>query len=1046
MYNINASGNSNGVNQVGSHGLPVEIGDTRALQLEVVSCPYPITSTFSAIDTVDGFSLSNKLLLQDLCIDYEHSIDIEVISKICDDDFFQEYAVKNGYILTKHFLSVMNRHKLYFVDKINSILVSLSSSFRFFLKNLENSNKTINEICCNEVCCFFSKNAYKLVPKCINFLQSNVVPATISSIFESKVVDGDCDREMTYSEMEELFLYFVSSLEKLIMLKIMKYWHDFCNKSDSLLPLIAGPSYSNPFICASNFDGISVIKFICPASFSNKFGKYISFMAVSRIEVIMHNFIVKCNYVLKEMVRTKCSYIRDCSKAYYKFNELRYKFKVLVKEEFDKKIIEEGIEYKLSNFLKNVVIWDKQEDIEINRLLIFNRIIEHMRNLLMSTVTRDVYSIIKCFQEKFLLFKNLSVTHGENLTVVKRSLMGSRFLDAIEYRWGLRLHPEDDKLILFIRRKFSIQIRDNLTALFSDMLKSGYVLPSGRVLRNCFWVFVSDELLPIAIKSLESIIADQHEELDRVLSEARIANFNEKDLSSYVIRGITENEKNDLILRARKIVDKRIKVSARLSWGYVVSNFSNRIVYSYKDMHQDVNGIVIAERLGVKLRRVDIVAISNARKRFLPKIKTILYDKLSNIVKNRHEFDLSASINDFTWIKVSKRLLGIAKSEVRHIIEDEMEELEEIIFRSRVVVDCKVDRDLTDEEIYFAMLNVVRLVFNALKSLLKKVWDDVVGSSGSDLTDDKVSNVGADSDVVCVGDNSSSLNGSGGMEVCYNDKNGDFIVKICYEDDFAISYVKKRFLCEINNRISKKYREIMRKEFGFIGGDTTISMYSWRSVSKKVLPVIKKEIDPIIENERAEISCILSNSSVYVYPLGVFGGKRLTRKLTQYEISMVLVTIMDSVSKQVIRNFSRIWNKVIKLSSVGLRDIKDEYRFEIDNIRVEFIGSLGPIVDEVVGSLSPDVMLTCLSNVIFTVSSIVLVRSHNLFNNGGFLKRLELLLSSARIVDLSGDGRFITDKEKEVVLREFMDMIDSDIEFLIRGRISKWRDLFLSSV
>ncbi|WP_139057415.1 hypothetical protein, partial [Candidatus Ichthyocystis hellenicum] len=113
-------------------------------------------------------------------------------------------------------------------------------------------------------------------------------------------------------------------------------------------------------------------------------------------------------------------------------------------------------------------------------------------------------------------------------------------------KWKLNLHPDDDKLILFIRRKFSTEMRDYLRTLFSGMLEEKAVLASGKELCNCSWTAISSELYPIAVESVGPIIENEYRELDKVLSEVRIVDVNNSDGCSYIIRKVTGEEKNSL--------------------------------------------------------------------------------------------------------------------------------------------------------------------------------------------------------------------------------------------------------------------------------------------------------------------------------------------------------------------------------------------------------------------------------------------------------------------------------------------------------------------
>ncbi|WP_175330347.1 hypothetical protein, partial [Candidatus Ichthyocystis hellenicum] len=107
---------------------------------------------------------------------------------------------------------------------------------------------------------------------------------------------------------------------------------------------------------------------------------------------------------------------------------------------------------------------------------------------------------------------------------------------------------------------------------------------------------------------------------------------------------------------------------------------------------------------------------------------------------------------------------------------------------------------------------------------------------------------------------------------------------------------------------------------------------------------------------------------------------------------------------------------------------------KLDNVRLEFVGSLGLIVEEVVSNLG------CKNSDVYNV---VYERSHNFFKKGGLLDMVESVLSGAKAVDYSGKYRFITDEEKEYILKEFMDVINSDRDCLIKKRTGELKNIYL---
>ncbi|WP_092486342.1 hypothetical protein [Candidatus Ichthyocystis hellenicum] len=1168
-------GNSQSVTNAEFDGLFVDPDVQSPLVLTAANSAAPITFPTS--------------VLRDLYNCCRYDSNLGTISEVCDD-FLREYSIKCGFNLTESFLSIMNKYLVEFTDKVDSILVDLSSSFSFFLKELEDDNKNKIDLI-SKISSSFSKSVYDLRPKCIDILQHSIVPSAGRIIFEYNIIKcGSRSKSIiSYTNMERLFIYFITTMEKLIMVKVMKYWRDFCNENHSFLSSITDIDYSNPFVCAYNLDRVGIPSVTCPVAFVNKFGLHISFMAIDRINDLVRNFVDRFYVVLMKVIHHKCSVVCNYScRVYDDLKDLRDKSDILIGEEFDK-TTKEGIDYRLSDFLDKIEIWYEHEGVETGRTLLLDNIAKYMRNLLINKYASDVSNIIKSFQERNSSSKHRSLMWGVNLhfednygiaairskfsakskkvindifceiikggckfladtdtdlinwdkiskklfpiaqeavrclvdeefaelskflfnvrvlgsdgtriaTYEERDSILKIFIDRVHRKniylsnkiwrklisvrennslsnvcfggkqgefeknvvstenslvypvedndslltttsvhgclslvpsgllckrvkiinlWGMYIHPDDDKLVLFIRMKYSSQIRDHLIELFSCMLRRRSVLPSGAVLSDYSWEVIPNELYEVAVQSIGTIVEDQCKELDKTLSRARIIDTNEDDSSSCIIRKVTDDEKKKLMIRARDLVDKRLKVTIRLSWFSVVNKFSTDAGYGYRGNYKSISGRVMEGSWGVKLRYSDNISILNTRKKFSSIIKGVVYTKFSNMLKDRHRFDDDTFIGACAWFRVSKKLLPIARGEIKHILENEKEELREVISVSRVVVGREVDREITSEEISTVLENVMNLVFKALKVLFRRTWVNVVNS----LERNSV---------------------VGNIELDVDAKGDGCKVNLCYEDDIAIFNVRTEFSREMNRCIVNKYSEMIKEKYRF-NDDSIVSLCSWKKISKKVFPIISEEISPIIENERMKIGNMLLKSRVDVFPSDSSGVARITREPTLEERSDILETIMESVIKQSMRNFRVMWNMVIKLPSLGLGDMSEVHRLELDSIKLEFIGSLKPVVDEVVDSLllDLDISLSGLDDMNHNAYSILFERSRNLFSDGGFFSRIELLLSDTRVVDESGNDRCITDKEKKCLLKKFMNMIDADIDCLIKKRISKLKD------
>ncbi|WP_092343522.1 MULTISPECIES: hypothetical protein [Candidatus Ichthyocystis] len=1226
----------------------VEVDRQSPLSLVVMGSVAPSVCDVAATN----ISICSDKLLQnvhDLC---RYGSDFESISLICDGIFLQSYTIKSGYKLTDNFLSILNQLKIKFIDKVNSTLLDSHDIFLVLMKDLEGHCDVTYLI--NKYCYAFYKYEHGLVSKFVDILQCDVIPATIQTIFDSIVIDDNCERKMTYIEMEQLFLYFVSSLEKLVKVNIAEYWRNFCNRKKDLLSLITDVDFSSKFVCVGNLDKINESMVNCPSSFTNKFGECLSFMAVAKIDEMTCNFIDKCDDVLAEAINYKCFYVCNYSCKACDFlrdlrnelrGELRDEFKTIIEEEFNKRMREEKINDRFTSFLNNLIIWSKNDGTEVNRALILDNIIDHMRSLLIYKLTSNSYKIVKCFQigmskrilskkrtslskklpinfkslnelenkwglmihpeidykissirKKFYdksknvikskfcamlnegyqfldgtvidvfswdrVSKNLfpiahetlrhlvddeqeelskvlssalivedvcvfdgcsagtrSITveeierilkistdrlYSKNITLSSRvwkdlisgkdidiskednyvskavisgkdkisvvnntvydgnSLVSASSLqndelpmvvsvgllskrDKMISMWGLSLHPDDDKLISFIIRKFSVKIRGSVNELFSGVLESIIIPRSNMTIRDFSWYFVSSGLFEMAEKSVITVVESLHAELRDILSRVRIVDFCENDNSSCRIRKVTDDEKNHLSSRSKKIIDKRLKDRIRRLWTAVVDKHLADIGYSYKSKYKDDYEVVTECGLGVNLCHKDNIAILNVRNKFLSKIRDIVCGKFTSMLINKHKFDDGTYVGLCAWFRISKKLFPIAKEEVRSILKEERKELEETISKSRVVIDLCNDRELTVEENNIVLEKVTRHLDDSLKKICRKAWYDVIVSLSCNYIDTvDFSITSPDADGIDV------LNLSADVSVItelssFSNSKGDVIkVRLCHEDDNAILDLRRKFSSKIYSYVGNKFREMLKERYIFNDG-TIIGACPWRYISKRILPIIKEGIDPILEKERKKISDILLKSRVDVYSLDDSSTAIVARELTCDEQSAVMETVMKNVHKKIEVNLGKIWNKVIKLlPSVFLLDLREVDRSELNNIRLEFIGSLVTIVNEVIDFMSSDAD-SAIDDKKLNVFNTVYERGCNLFNEGGFINRVKLLLSEAKAVDKFGKDRSITDEERQILFREFMDDIDSDRYYLINKRVGKLKSIFITT-
>ncbi|WP_176695793.1 hypothetical protein [Candidatus Ichthyocystis hellenicum] len=1058
----------------------------------------PIVSAIADNDSAEvGVSYLSCKTLQDLCFGYGYSIDFETIAKVCDCNFFQEYASSCGYQFTESFLSSIYKHRVKLVRKINPILTEGFS----FLKNGSSKLKITDELM-DGISYSFSKAVYDLRPKCIDILQIHIVPLVIKSITNSGIIDNNCERKMTYQEMERFFLYYITTLERLIMAKIMNYWEDFCDANKYKLSSLSVVDYINPFTRSYKSAGIIVPQVNYPAAFVCIFESCISFMAIDKIEDMMDDFVVKFVDELKNIVRCKCAYI--CShgdNACESIKKMRNGLTDLIKKEFYKRVREKEVTDYFNNFLSKLIIWHPQnlgdENVKNSKSLIFEAIIVDIYKSLTHSLDYDLQNIVKYFhykltksmkcmskvgnlhitlENKFMvrlhpedsnsIYSLMNDFHGKYIDVIRdkfcmmlkekyefpdgtaistvswdkisknifpivkeavsnivkeerlciyKILSNARIVDDayssfanirnatseekdsifkfiiykidqkitelfkkvwVDYRkdsvgctsgnnessvvsvddvipmslpkfrsdilvsagyeqgesplvtsfpidldffsstvrgdkivnmWGLNLHPEDDKLILILRKKFSSKIKEHVRNLFSDMLKTKFSLPSGKVIHKCSWSLVSNDLYTLAMESIESILEEQYVELDEILSKARIVDVTANDISSCIVRDVTDDEKNILMIRSRKLIYGRLSHSFRLSW-LDITEYSKSAGYGYKEISENADDGVIEGSWGVRLRYSDNIAILRARRRFSSDIVVCISSKFHEMIKNKYKFGDGTVIARVAWFRVSRKLFPIAKEEIRYILEDESKELEQIISRSRVLVNPGVYRDITDEEKQIVLENIMKLVCKKLKPLFSRSWSNVITSlcrSHSDLED------GVEDEATTNYGGELSLPSSDFMSI-RKERDAEVAedvwgVIVRYEDDIAILNVRRKFSSEISKSVRRKFIEIIKNGYKLEDG-TTIGDLPWKTVSRKLMPVAENEIAPIVEIECAKINEILLKSRV------VISESDFTRELTSDERSSIMKTIVKSIHKQFVAMSSIIWGDVIRLS------------------------------------------------------------------------------------------------------------------------------------
>ncbi|WP_139057219.1 hypothetical protein, partial [Candidatus Ichthyocystis hellenicum] len=716
----------------------VEVSD-QSLSTQVMNASHVSVTSFT--NKTDSDSLYNQLI-QDLCPEYEYIINVKTISDVCGDSFFQEHAVRYGYKFTEYFLLVMENHKSSFLEKVDYILTGLCGSFSF-LKELDSQSINIIYLM-NKICFSFSECVYRLRSKCISVLQSDFIPIIVKVIFGSSVIDGDCERKMTYSEMDKLFLRFVITLEKLVMAKIMKYWRDFCDKNKSLLSLIPDVDYSNPFYYACHFDVISVPDATHPAAFTYKFGEYISFLAIAKIDIMSGNFVGKCADVLKVIIRYKCTHICDCSSdAYNDIKKLVKELHVLIKKEFDRKVVEDTVRDNFTKFFSDLMIWRQQ--------VVEAKLVEGVVPSIVELITSDMYKSLMCILHGYLydMVRNFHPYMMVSGKIVSSG--GCDYLRTIENSLGVRIHPEDSYNIVALRSKFYSKFEKVVWNKFSVMLKEKHEFSDGTVISRVGWNRISKKLFPIAHGEIRLLIDMERLELSKLLSKVRIIDdvcvF---DFSSVGSREATSEEKSIIFKLAIIKSDRKSKDLFRKVWVNLIKTTEDTKVDAVsvvEDVYPSVPTALpmrlnyyssgsradnIVNRWELNLHPDDDKLILFIRRNFSMDIRIYLHGLFSSMMAAKTVLSSGKVLHKCSWSLVSSDLYPIAIESVKPIIKREHEELYKVLSEARVIdvggndkFSCVI-RKVTKEEKDDLLKRAKIFICSGLRHSFRLAWLDVI--------------------------------------------------------------------------------------------------------------------------------------------------------------------------------------------------------------------------------------------------------------------------------------------------------------------------------
>lgn len=467
-----------------------------------------------------------------ICFGYGFNTNFEDMEGIFEDDFFQRYATRNNYQLVGSFLSDINKYKLEFAHLVNDDLYA-----RLSLPELYDSFQKLGAN-------VFSRNFCKFIfdfrNECIVFLQSKFIPKIVSAVFSLMVIDKSCERKMKYPEMEQFFLYYVTTLERIIMLVAMAYQSDFCGgiSGKISLPLLPCINYRNPFVDFdfSFYAGLcSGYSFDCPAAFDSSLGVPISFVASNKIYIMIKLFSKKYYDSLLGVVHGKLAKIAHYSYDSYADDFLVFKdteLLVLVKQEFDVMMaVDIG---HISSFLAELILW---REVDLSKLL------------------EKIGSCIFCF-----LSKEISCWVGDRIRYyndkISRSLERVTVRNTMSTKWGSNLHPKFNYNISSLSRSFPIKIKPVILKVCYEMINNGCCY---------YWGKVSGKLVRTVNDRAKLIIEEHSKDIYDLVSKTPVVG------SGGVLEKLTDAQVIAISGKIYKRFRSQLRAFTKLLWEGVVS-------------------------------------------------------------------------------------------------------------------------------------------------------------------------------------------------------------------------------------------------------------------------------------------------------------------------------------------------------------------------------------------------------------------------------------------------------------------------------------------
>ncbi|WP_092486262.1 hypothetical protein [Candidatus Ichthyocystis hellenicum] len=502
---------------------------------------------------LSNFSQENRIILVErLCANYGYSIFTADIHGCLGDEFFQEFALRNNYLLTDTFLARINQLRNEFSYNID--LVLNSKDFSRFLFRIDAENLGRLGTLTNIYSATFSRSSYRVRHHLVGVLISVVIPRLIKIIKQHTVIRGSDECILSYYDREQFFLHVVTTLERLIILKLMNYWNGFCSVNQDMLSLFTNVDFSNPFTLARDRScSVRIPEVNSPVAFNFRYGIFISFMATDHLDEmvgdVVSDYICRLSPVVLGIVK----------KNYSALYHLKYLSRIkeetigiIINEEFSK-ATDESLRNKFINFLNESLIWEREELSQDVLQNFVKKSIYKVRGLVREKITNEALGLIKEYKDNII-----GMRKNKKTAVIQSGRDRSSFNGKcdISNACGFKVSERFFSTLDDIRSSSLAPFRSIARRVIYDTLKSGRLTRSD-------WASVSKNLLSDIIDASRSRTDIVYREMSSAISKARVIS------EGNVERGILPVERAVLHKHVMQLSNNRFRHNVHRLWKYM---------------------------------------------------------------------------------------------------------------------------------------------------------------------------------------------------------------------------------------------------------------------------------------------------------------------------------------------------------------------------------------------------------------------------------------------------------------------------------------------